>query len=463
MYDINNQRYVQNFIIMTKNKFYAVLFVALSALLFSSCSKDDESIIPPQLTIEVAGATSTSDLNLAQEDTLHLSAAVKNSTNFAVAWQVDGKEVARTAKYNFVATSMGEHLISLTVTNPDGGVATSSVKVSVYGKYKNGTFILNEGNMTSENGSLIFISPKGVVTDSAFFKVNKTPLGNVTQDLFIANNKIYIIAQNGNRMGGDMLVVANAETLVKEAAFNEELDKTLSWPTHIAVVGTNNVYIRDNKGVYLFNTDTKALKFVEGTEGADKNRMAVVGNKVFVPAGDKVFAIQGEKVDVIKMAGNVSGVLKASDGNLWISCTTKPAQIAKVNPSNYAIIKSNEIAEAKVGAGWGATPGISAIGDTLYFSNASTKIYRHIFTTGKTDFMVDVKDKIENAGIVYNNLAVHPKTGQVFFNTIKGYGWDFLINDISVWKFGDTAPVLKADYKNHTHFPAGIFFTDSFK
>lgn len=447
---------------MTKKLFYVLFLVMLATTIFSSCSKDDD-VIPPQISIEVADVTTNKDLSMPQEDTLRLSAAVKNSSDYQVVWKLDDKEVSHSAKYEFIATSMGEHLISLTVTNPDGGVATSNVKVSIYGKFKNGTFILNEGNMTSENGTLIFISPKGVVTDSAFYKVNKTPLGNVTQYLFIANNKIYIIAQNGNRMGGDMLVVANAETLKKEAAYNEELSKTLSWPTHIAVVGSNNVYIRDNKGVFLFNTDTKVLKFIEGTEGADKNRMAVVGSKVFVPAGDKVFAIQGDKVDVVKMAGNVSGVLKTSDGNLWISCTTTPAQISKLNPSNYAIIKTNEITEAKIGAGWGATPGISAFGDTLYFSNASTKIYRHIFSTGKTDFMVDVEDKIKDAGIVYNNLAVHPKTGQVFFNTIKGYGWDFLINDISVWKFGDAAPVLKADYKNHTHFPAGIFFTDSFK
>jgi hypothetical protein len=447
---------------MIKKLFYAILLVMIVSTIFSSCSKDSD-IIPPEPTIEVAGITTNSSLAIAQEDTLQLNAAVKNSSDYQVVWMLDSKEVSRSVKYAFVGVNMGEHHISLTVTNPDGGVATTMVKVAVYGKYKNGTFILNEGNMTSENGSLIFISPKGIVTDSAFYKVNKTPLGNVTQDLFITNNKMYIIAQNGNRMGGDMLVVANAETLVKEAGYNEELSTTLSWPTHVAVVGTNSVYLRDNKGVYLFNTDTKVLKFIEGTEGAAKNRMAVVGSKVFVPAGKNVYVIQNEKVDTIKMAGNVSGVLKASDGNLWISCTTKPAQICKVNPSSYAIIKTNEIAEAKVGAGWGATPGISAIGDTLYFSNASTKIYRHIFSTAKTDFMVDVATKIKDAGMVYNNLAVHPKTGQVFFNTIKGFGWDFLINDISVWKFGDSAPVLKADYKNHTHFPAGIFFTDSFK
>lgn len=426
-----------------------------------ACNNDKE-IITPQISINVDGTTATADLNLPQEDSLTLKATVENSTDYQVAWMDNGKKVSTEKIYKFIATDMGEHAITLTVTTDDGGIATSKIKVTVNGKYKNGTFILNEGNMTSENGSICFISPKGVVTDSAYYKVNHSFLGNVTQDLYIANDKMYIIAQNGNSMNGDgMLVVANAETLKKETAYNKELE-TLSWPTHIAVIGSNKVYIRDDNGVYLFNTDTNVLKFVNGTSGAAKNRMAVVGEKVFVPAGKYIFAIKDEKVDTITMPGNVSGILKSYDNNLWVSCTTTPAQIDKINPTDYSTIQSNEIAEAKVGAGWGATPGISAKGDTLYFSNASTKIYRHIFKNKQTDFMIDVKDKIENANIVYNNLAVDPKTGKVYFNSIKGYGWDFLINDISVWNFNLSTPVLEADYKNYTHFPAGIFFTDSF-
>lgn len=77
--------------------------------------------------------------------------------------------------------------------------------------------------------------------------------------------------------------------------------------------------------------------------------------------------------------------------------------------------------------------------------------------------MVDAKTMVENANIVYNNIAVHPKTGDVYLNTIKGYGWDFLINNISVFNFDSGTPTLKANYKDYTHFPAGIFFTDNFK
>lgn len=52
------------------------------------------------------------------------------------------------------------------------------------------------------------------MTEEAYFEANGTHLGVVSQDLFIANNKMYIISQNGGEDG--MLVIANAETLKRE-------------------------------------------------------------------------------------------------------------------------------------------------------------------------------------------------------------------------------------------------------
>ena len=62
-------------------------------------------------------------------------------------------------------------------------------------------------------------------------------------------------------------------------------------PSHVAVIG-RTAYIRDNAGVYKLDLDTKALSFIEGSQGALKNRMAVVGNKVFVPAGKSILVLE---------------------------------------------------------------------------------------------------------------------------------------------------------------------------
>lgn len=443
------------------------LYFSLCVLFtFVSCSDDDT---PTQPLPDVAIENQNGSFQVAQDDTVRLKAKIASATEFK--WLVDGEKISSDSVFKFVPKEVKDYTITLVAINA-GGESLSRVNLQVYGKFRDGVFVLNEGNMTSENGSLVFISPQGTVTDSAYYKVNGTQLGNTAQDLFIANGKIYIISQNGKKnavgTGFDndgMLIVANAETLKKVSTYNDELS-TLSWPSHVAVTGSDNVFIRDNKGVYLFNTSAKQLKLIKGTSGASKNRMAVIGDKVFSPSSKTVLVMQADKDSIVKkieFTSTVTGVQKSSDGNLWVSCSGSPSKIIKVNPSTYATIKENSVTEISIGAGWGATPAFSAKGDTLYFSNASTKIYRHVFASGKTDFMVDAKTMVEDAGIVYNNLAVHPVSGEVYLNTIKGYGLNYLVNNISVFSLSGATPKLSVNYKNHTKFPAGIFFTDSFK
>lgn len=372
--------------------------------------------------------------------------------------------------------SMGE--IKLQGIDKNGQTYLAIVKVSLAGSgFSNtsGVFVLNEGNMTTENGSLIYISPDGQVLENVYRNANGTQLGNTTQDLCIYDNKIYIISQNGrtNPVGSGfendgMLVVANAETLKKVAAYTDELNN-LSWPTHIAVLDDNNIFIRDNYGVSRFNATTGELLLIPGTNGAVKNRMAVVSGKVFYYAGTKLSVLEKDATSVsntIDMGGTISGIEKSKDGHLWVATTN--GKISKVNSTNYSIIKTNDVGIGSVASGVFATPGITSKGDTLYYGGGSMSIYRHIFSTGESKEMIDkatLKELVPDAAMVYNSMAVHPETGMVYLNTIKGYGWSFLVNNISVFDFdnAEDESVLYANYRNYTHFPAGFFFPANFK
>lgn len=453
---------------MKKISYLSLLFFITFLL---SCSDDDTHT--PSLP-EVAIENLSDEVAAAQEDTVYLKAKIKSLSDSKFKWAVNGEPItnATDSVFKFVKKEVGDYTITLSTTNIDGEVS-AKVDIHVYGKFRDGTFILNEGNMTTENGSLVFISPKGIITDSAYFKVNGSQLGNVTQDLFISKGKMYIISQNGrkNPVGttfenDGMLVVANAETLKKEAAYNDELS-VLSWPTHLAVLGQDNIFIRDNNGVYLFNTSSKQLDFVAGSKGATKNRMAVVDGKVFVPCKRTVLVLESGKKEVshtIDMGATVTGVIPSYDGNVWVATTGSPNKISKVNPKDYSIIQANTISQGNVGiGGMAATPGITAIKDTLYFSNLGPKIYRHIFSTGVTDFLVDAKTMVDNANIVYNTIAVHPLTGKVYMNTLQAYLTFDKNNKINIFNFQGTEPKLSASYLNHTRFPAGIFFTYDFK
>ena len=354
-----------------------------------------------------------------------------------------------------------EGILSLVSIDTKGQTALASARIcAVDFSDPKATFVLNEGNMTTENGSIIHITADGHVIDHAYWRMNASELGNSAQDLFITDGKIYLLSQNGGNDG--ILVEADAKTLKNTGKFSKEELADLSWPTHVTVIG-RTAYIRDNNGIWTLDLDSKALTTVENTKGALKNRMAVVGNKVFAPASKSILVLEnGAVVKTISLEGTVTGVIKSDEeGYLWVSCSTSPAQIIKLSASDYTMDK-HSLTAGGVSPGWGATPGISAKDDKIYFCNNTSTIYCHDFTTNTTETLGDVKSNIANWGMIYNMPAVHPVTGEYYFNTILGYGWSFLTNDISVYDLSTGAPTMVADYQNYTHFPAGIFFTASF-
>lgn len=276
---------------------------------------------------------------------------------------------------------------------------------------------------------------------------------------------MYIVSQNGGNDG--FLVITNAETLKKEKGFQDELKGKVSWPTHVAVLGEDDIYLRDGNGIKLFHPSNGEVTSIAGTEGARKNTMAVTNGKVFAAVNKTVVVIETGKnivTNTITFDDDVFSVIKASDGNLWVFDAL--GRITKVDGKTSAKLATNTISdEAKnvLSQSYAAAPYITAKGDTLYMSGLSSKIYRHIFSTNETQLMVDAKDFVENVGVVYNTCAVHPLTGEVYFNSIKGFGQDYKINHISVFDFSGNEPKLSANYENHTAFPAGTFFTYNFE
>lgn len=77
--------------------------------------------------------------------------------------------------------------------------------------------------------------------------------------------------------------------------------------------------------------------------------------------------------------------------------------------------------------------------------------------------MVDAKEMVENVNIVYNTVSVNPINGDVILNSIKGYGENIAVNNISIFDFSGSEPTLKANYENYLRYPAGTFFTYNFE
>ena len=436
-------------------KKYLVLVAIALSVGFTACEDEDD------VKNVVSIISESGDNSVAQLDTLYLSVKVENGISDAnYAWTVNGQEVSTASTYKFSQAKPGDYTVGLTVNGTNGEKVQTEMITKVYGGFGEGTFVLNEGNMSDETGTLVFINPKGELRGSVYYRVNGTLLGNVCQDLFIADGKIYILSQNGARNGGEgKLIIADAKTLEKEKVYNSELSG-LSNPSHLAVIG-DDIYVRDGNGIRIFNTSTDELTSLDNTKGTAKNRMVVIGDKVFAMNGKNINVLKNKAiVETIAVSGSLSGLAKAYDGNLWASCSN-PNQIMKINPSDYSIMETHDLVES-ITTNWGAAPAFSAKEDTLYFCKGTSDLYRHIFKENKTETIANIKEMIPDAGTYYNSLGVNPVNGEVIMATLKGWGQDYKINDIAIFDFSKT-PALQHDYKKKNSFPAGVYFTYNFE
>ena len=443
---------------MTKKILWASLALMVA---FASCKKDDPIKNNPTPTEELKLTASTDATKVQQIDKIELTASGSRVTAAPnqVAWLVNGKQVAKGVKYTFIPPLPGNYTVILRAGNRE---ITRKYTVAEP-RFTKGAFLLNEGRGTDdvETGTLTYVDVKGkVILDSAYIHVNGTKLGHVCQDLAFANEKIYIISQNGKRNGGEgLLTIAKANTLEKIKVFN---DATLEAkdPTHIAVIDSR-IYLRAGDGVYL-GTEDGGFKIIAGTEKAQKLRMATIGQRVFVSTSDKkLLMIQGDQVvQTLALDEKATGLALADDGNLWVSISNNGNnnQILKVSadPINFKVLASNKVTES-TNLKWGSSSGIFASGNMIYFSGETTTIQKHDFAARETSVFANILDSkyAPTMKQYYNSLGVDPKTGYVYYAGIKGFLNDYKINTTFVL---DTKGNILVKKDNTNSFPAGWYF-----
>lgn len=190
-----------------------------------------------------------------------------------------------------------------------------------------GTFVLIEGNMTSENGTIVYFDQHMRYHEKVYEEINDNEIGNVLQDMYLANGKIYFITQNGKTSsmgttfnGDGRFVVCDAHTMkrlvARDMPFYANIDtstgatqsskSTLCWPQHIVVVSPEKAYIQystaDNEshsGIRIVDLQTNIIRTsdIPGTfgvftkTGATKARMIFSRGKVFAGRGNSVIVL----------------------------------------------------------------------------------------------------------------------------------------------------------------------------
>ena len=475
---------------MKTNILWGILLLTVS-LFVGSCSKDSKETIAPAPEFElVTEMDGTNPLFVSPDQVFKIEYNAKNIKSVTTSTLPEGwtAEIDESGKYiNVKATANAASKAKLTITATGEDTQKVSKEVTLcclnFFDDVNGTFVLNEGNMTTENGSLTYITADGYVFDDAYKTVNGSELGNVAQDMAFYGDKIYIITQNGdeNAVGkkfenDGMLIVVNAKTLKKEMAFSKQELSELDWPTHIAVLDEEHVYLRDNKGIHRLDTKTKKLTTVEGTSGAPKSQFVTMNGKVYTyktGALGCILEISSDKDSATKInfpyrteisITQVLGIQAAEDGNIWVMVFGfGKTAVSKFNLESKKMIQRQISVKPSAGSSGVA---FAANGTDVYYADGTT-LYRLKFNDDESlkassgleaeTNLVDISTLDDNAGLLYNGLGIHPVTKYVYINSIKSYPL-FTQNQIWAFNFDNSAETPVAKYENYTNFPAGFFF-----
>ena len=432
------------------NKKLQIAFLAI-ALGLTACVQDKVTPeLPEDLHIDASsGATNLHQLEKA--DFTAVGSTVKDGKD--VTWYVNGKQVATGLNYAFSSNLPGEFEIMIKANGQE-----FKKKYGVRPRFDKGVFLLNEGSMNTETGSLTYLNAKHkVIVDNAFYRVNGKRLGNVCQDMAFANDKIYIISQNGKAHGGEgMLVIAEAKSLKFLSEYTDEKLVALN-PSHIAVVG-DKIYLRTDKGIYV-GGEQGGFKLIPETLKASKLNMKTVGDLVFALTQDnKVLMIQGDRVvaSLALAAGKVSGLALSNNGSLFMSYTN-PNRIAKLSqdPKEFKILEEQDVTEASLAVDETSSSRIFAYGNTLYIPNDRV-IYVHDFSSKQTSKWSDVNSEEYSTALnqYYNSLGLDDK-GNVYYAALEGWGAQYKNNLTLIMDATKKTTILEKMGVNA--FPAGFY------
>ncbi|MDR1715854.1 MAG: DUF5074 domain-containing protein [Dysgonomonas sp.] len=391
----------------------------------------------------------------------------------------------------------------------ENGVNTGNLKSAVAGydylANTNGVFVLSEGNMTTENGTLSYIDASG--SSSTYPSQNwvygspaSGAMGNVSQDLFIANNKMYIVSQNGDsfKPGETTHILRLNNELTKIDSFNPGNYFPTSWsgsgstPTHLAVNG-NSIYIRTNSGVVIANETTTSTTptSISGITKPSRIRMAMVKN-----SGVKYLYVGSEQgtvyrintstnaVSSISVSGKVAGLVAVrrnsnADQYIYALSIVSNSQAILYKISGTTIDASYTINSSFNSGLLIPSVGLSCYAggtqDVIYFRSNGwnpTQIFKYAITSttaGTLSTLYTVPGGIDpNAQIIYGDLAVDQRTGDVYFGYVGNWGVYATVNGVGRLRGGNPSSIQ--EYKASatgtsqidTRFTAGIYFTREF-
>ena len=165
------------------------MLLLLSFVGAASCKEDYAGGEPENLTFRLTDSIeSEKPVILISDETYKAQFLAEHANEISTNGVPDGWTVSVSKDSGYVtvtapsASSGADQTFSLQLTAKGENGQTATAQIDFYHATfddPKGALVLNEGNMTSENGSLLYITPEGYMINNAYKRVNGTELGNV--------------------------------------------------------------------------------------------------------------------------------------------------------------------------------------------------------------------------------------------------------------------------------------------
>lgn len=347
-----------------------------------------------------------------------------------------------------------------------------------------GVLVLQEGNMTTENGFLNFVDNNG----NYRLKVGGERYANVAQDLSFFDNTLYVVCQNYPKGSGPgAIVTVSASDFSVQNRY--QTPSTVINPTHIAVAAANKIYVRSSgpsyrgQFVYCFNGlgDTNPTRL--SLSAADDSSISTTTSPSVIPAATPMAIANGylyicstkglvvyktstnKRIGIIGSGSSFGGVVKGG-GKVYAYTNGK---LYIINPtSDTAAISDADVRTVTLGfSTYSNSAQMSYYNNSIFYATSGGVVYKYslsgdspvnlgsIFTGGEANI----------GSIMYNGVAVDPSTGYLYVgSTVYGNtdGQNFSNNcALQVFDIKNGFTRVKT-FQGDERFTAGIFFWENF-
>ncbi|MCB0653190.1 MAG: hypothetical protein KDC85_18090 [Saprospiraceae bacterium] len=284
-----------------------------------------------------------------------------------------------------------------------------------------GFFIVNEGTFNFGNASVSYYHYEtGEVTHDLFKNANGHTAGDVLQQMFVVDDKGYLVLNNSG-----YVEVVNMETFESEG-----LIQPFESPRHFLPVSEGKAYVSD-----LYSNSIQVVNLMEGTVTGSimmpfwTEQMEKVDAYVFVTSPwdirldphDQIYVIDAENdflADSIQVGYDPVAIARDGNNKLWIYCRgaeslAEPAGLYCVNPQTFEVERSLLFEDYDLG--FAARLSFNSAGDTLYY------LKNDIYAFALSDTNLPASPLIQASGSNFYALAVDPATG----NLIVGDAIDY--------------------------------------